>query len=208
MTNLSNKSCASQLAWTHTHTHTHTHTLDLNVTFQPPWVKTVAAKEWGTFVDQPTNRPTEQQSDWQSCWSQLINLSVSSLCHELAAGLCVILTKDTNSREANSRVDEACELVEFTQTHSKLLHCCLEVGNNRKTMFLFLLFLHLFFYSLSFLHHRCSLSAVLPGGGATFECCVCEDNSYRCFEFASRFVLLQLVEVELIFVNLLRCCVT
>ncbi len=41
-----------------TFTHTHTHTLDLHAKFQPPRAKTVAVKEWGNFVDRPTNHPT------------------------------------------------------------------------------------------------------------------------------------------------------
>ncbi len=43
----------------HTRTYTHTRTLDLHAKFKPPGAKTVAAKEWGIFVDQPTNRLTE-----------------------------------------------------------------------------------------------------------------------------------------------------
>ncbi len=45
----------SQLAWTQTH--------NLHAKFQPLREKTVAAKEWGSFVD--------RQSDPQSCWLQL-----------------------------------------------------------------------------------------------------------------------------------------
>ncbi len=47
------------LGWALTHTFTHTHTLDLHVIFQPLKAKTVAAKEWGIFVDRLTERHTE-----------------------------------------------------------------------------------------------------------------------------------------------------
>ncbi len=47
--------CKSESIW-----NLHTHTLDLHAKFQPPKVKTVAAKERGIFIDRVTNRPTDR----------------------------------------------------------------------------------------------------------------------------------------------------
>ncbi len=44
----------------HKHTPSHTHTLDLDATFQSSRAQTVAAKEWGIFVDQPIDRLTDR----------------------------------------------------------------------------------------------------------------------------------------------------
>ncbi len=46
----------------HPRTHAPTHPHNLHAKFQSPWMKTVAAKEWGIFVDQPTDRATNRSS--------------------------------------------------------------------------------------------------------------------------------------------------
>ncbi len=84
-TNLSTKSCGSPwihleamhlFARGHSHCHApfepndmntntclHIDTLDLHAKFQSPGAKTVAAKKWGIFGDQLSDRPTDQQTD-------------------------------------------------------------------------------------------------------------------------------------------------